>query len=432
MYGFWVLFMMEARANLLSYALLASTLVAPLAIVIYGISRGSVERALRLALIVSSLTMAALLTVFFFAPTVFSERLSNFTEDPIIALTVAVPAILLVGAAVLTWRNLTTKIRALEVSIHDIREDIRHDMSVRQKPLDDRFISAALPVGEAKSRTSKSMARRYTIKIVLAYVAFVLILVGSLYFLPMFFYDVHWLMRAVLFILVVSALSHIVYTTLPTLYRHQTASMRHGAQEELVRDPRIPVVLLRSFFDDYASLQSTSMDYERVSLEEHLGAQATELGPFIAIGSPEEKIAPIGAYRTYFEGEVWREVIPNWVEATPLIIFMVGASDGAAWEIEKIIERGALSRTIFVFPGPEHIRGAPRGDAMHQLRRSWFEQVLSHVGVDKNVAEALSSSTAFLTIPDNGSPVVVNVPTRNDLAYTVGFEISYYSLFCGR
>lgn len=171
------------------------------------------------------------------------------------------------------------------------------------------------------------------------------------------------------------------------------------------------------------------MQNERVFLEEHLAKKIGTLGPFITVGNPEEKIAPLGAYRAYFKGEDWREAIPLWISATPLIIFIVGGSGNAAWEIEKIVEGGALGKTVFVFPGSEHLHATAQRDD-HELRRSWFNQVMSDLAVQDNLAGTLCPSSAFLTFPAKGAPLVINVPTRNDLAFTISFELAYHSLFC--
>jgi hypothetical protein len=96
-------------------------------------------------------------------------------------------------------------------------------------------------------------------------------------------------------------------------------------------DQRPPILFLRSFSDDakggwrlivglILGFFSRLLDY---SLELRLAKYFMHFGPFVAVGSPNEKLSQIGAARKSFgEGE-WQDAVLTWAKSAQLISVFV-------------------------------------------------------------------------------------------------------------
>jgi len=94
-------------------------------------------------------------------------------------------------------------------------------------------------------------------------------------------------------------------------------------------DRRPPVVYLRSFDDDYA-----------VSIEEEILADILdEVGPFVAIGRPEDKLPPLGASRKYLPDGPWKPHVLNLLNRASLVVLLAGKTEGLAWEMAQCRRR---------------------------------------------------------------------------------------------
>jgi len=101
-----------------------------------------------------------------------------------------------------------------------------------------------------------------------------------------------------------------------------------SAQALLAEDNRPPVVYLRSFQDDYVTAEGTLSTPElgafggalvggmlealdlaggTVTEEEQLAEALKDVGPFVAIGKPGEKLPQLGASRMYLQDSEWRQ-----------------------------------------------------------------------------------------------------------------------------
>ena len=101
-----------------------------------------------------------------------------------------------------------------------------------------------------------------------------------------------------------------------------------SAQALLAEDNRPPVVYLRSFQDDSVTAEGTLSTPElgafggalvggmledldlaggTVTEEEQLAEALKDVGPFVAIGKPGEKLPQLGASRMYLQDSEWRQ-----------------------------------------------------------------------------------------------------------------------------
>ena len=134
------------------------------------------------------------------------------------------------------------------------------------------------------------------------------------------------------------------------------------ALELLLRDPRPPVFLLRSFQDDDLidpSFPATSQTVP-VRYESRLAAALHRLGPVIALGRPGEPEPELGAARLYVADADWQDAVRYFMERATAVVAIVGKSQGLWWEIEVAIQRVQPERLLlfFPFPAPANVRAS--------------------------------------------------------------------------
>jgi hypothetical protein len=129
--------------------------------------------------------------------------------------------------------------------------------------------------------------------------------------------------------------------------------------EARLADPRRPVLFLRSFGDDQVSLAQAKVPWLlrffdplaiAGTLEELLLREFGYLGPVLALGKPSDGLPPLGVARKYCRGETWREVVGSLMDEASLIVVGVARSEGLAWEIGALRDKGLLSKTVFILP----------------------------------------------------------------------------------
>ena len=167
------------------------------------------------------------------------------------------------------------------------------------------------------------------------------------------------------------------------LWRRSRKLAALDAQEVLKRDPRSPVIYLRSFVDDSELMQAEwdvvlktdagssaradagkeesalARAWRRYSIgwlstsgriEEGIAPEFKSIGPFVGIGAPNEPLPELGAARAYFTSETWQDAIVKWVDMARLIIKVAGPTKWIRWELDTIIDCGALSKLVILIP----------------------------------------------------------------------------------
>lgn len=143
-----------------------------------------------------------------------------------------------------------------------------------------------------------------------------------------------------------------------------------SVEEVLRKDPRPPVLYLRAFNQesqffivgykaDYGKWAKSfhaaiSKSDQKIGLtvEEYLSQDINRfLGPFIALGSPEDYIAPPGALRLYAKDEDWKAQFDTLARQASAIIVEVSKSENLRWEFEHLRSEG-LQEKLFVLTRP--------------------------------------------------------------------------------
>jgi hypothetical protein len=148
----------------------------------------------------------------------------------------------------------------------------------------------------------------------------------------------------------------------------------------LQRDERAPVLLLRSFGDDVIRMPKPwwMLRLGRArTFEEVLATELWRVGPVTAIGKPGERLPRVGAAREYVTNELWKQRVAERVEEAQLVVMVIGTTEGLAWEVQHMLERGVAPKLLLAIPPRaaaarwevfrQHLGNFPESEALHEL-----------------------------------------------------------------
>jgi hypothetical protein len=131
-----------------------------------------------------------------------------------------------------------------------------------------------------------------------------------------------------------------------------------SADEVLKIDTRKPILILRSFADE-RKLDGVHDNLlhptDRFTLEPMLTGQLAKFGPSIALHKPGKRLPFLNTATESVSSADWQEKFLSYVDKAGIIVFIVGKSRGLIWELEQVVTRGLLYRTILIIP--PHVGG---------------------------------------------------------------------------
>jgi hypothetical protein len=126
-------------------------------------------------------------------------------------------------------------------------------------------------------------------------------------------------------------------------------------EDAVKSDARLPVLYLRPFRAEGAPFvlrpagSGRSFRYEPITFEDHLGPTIGErIGPFVALGNPEDYLPHGGAVRTYADDKDWYEHFERLAGRAGCIVMQVSDSNNLKQEL-TFIRREGLQRRLFIF-----------------------------------------------------------------------------------
>jgi hypothetical protein len=133
------------------------------------------------------------------------------------------------------------------------------------------------------------------------------------------------------------------------------------ADSLLAADRRSPILFLRSFDDDekqtYGGSDTAFLDF---SLETRLSNHFSRFGPFVAIGSPKEKVPQLGAARVLLSDDKWQPRVLSWMRDARLIIMYSGTTHWVNWELRQVVKNECATRLILMMPEIKALRNSKR------------------------------------------------------------------------
>jgi len=188
----------------------------------------------------------------------------------------------------------------------------------------------------------------------------------------------------------------LAYWSWPMARRLKQASVAEARR----RDPRPPVLLLRSFHDDVLPLGSPAPrrgSDRPTTFEEVLTGQLWRRGPVIAIGRPGERIPPMGAARDYYSDAIWQTEAERMVRESQAIVMIVGITPGLGWEMRRVNDLEMLKKLALAFP-PVSTDESPR-------RWTGFLAQITGLSVATPLRDVPAEQVLFIVFPSAEEPV---------------------------
>ena len=115
-----------------------------------------------------------------------------------------------------------------------------------------------------------------------------------------------------------------------------------SAKELMAKDPRPPIIYLRSFASDRGFATPSGLE-----LQMRFGLSS--LGPTVALGRPGDRLPIIGVPRLYTSDDDWQSQVSEWLEQAALVVILAGLTEGLDWELREV-GRVVSPQRIVVIP----------------------------------------------------------------------------------
>ncbi len=110
--------------------------------------------------------------------------------------------------------------------------------------------------------------------------------------------------------------------------------------------------------------------------EERLARTLREVGPFVTVGDPTERLPLLGAARLYAADEEWQETVDELTARAGVVVLHAGESEGLAWEVRHVVALDAPERVILSLPLQAKRRQASRQERYDAFLRTSGEAFL--------------------------------------------------------
>jgi len=188
-------------------------------------------------------------------------------------------------------------------------------------------------------------------------------------------------------------------------------------------DSRAPVLFLRAFKDDQVPLKPPRLAaFGRLlelgrrpnSLDQLLLEEATPIGPVVGLGNPDDKRPPYGAARGYFDHKTWQEAVADLANNAVLIVICIDDSAGIWWEVEHLVGRRHLHKTLFLLH-PRYARASENAAILRRIAER------GRLALDPPAGEG--GSTIGFFQDRSGGTCVVRSSTFSRFAYLLTLRV---------
>ncbi len=123
----------------------------------------------------------------------------------------------------------------------------------------------------------------------------------------------------------------------------------------LESDSRPPVLFLRSFRDERISVwrnnfRNIATGNMIATLEIAIADVARKLGPFIAIGEPNERLPNLGAARLYAKDDEWQTIVQGLMDRAQVIVAVPAMAKWVRWELRQLLANKRALKSVILLP----------------------------------------------------------------------------------
>lgn len=152
-------------------------------------------------------------------------------------------------------------------------------------------------------------------------------------------------------------------------------SQNAAAGQQTAGDSPPPVVYLRSFVVDEEMGSTPGIQPE--TEEEVLALIFGRVGPFVALGRPQEELPTLGAARMYMESG-WEQAVTDLMSGARLVVLRAGETEGLLWELGRATQVLSPERLLIVVPD-----GRKSYEAFRERAQPFFPRPLPEYPVRK-------------------------------------------------
>ncbi|MGL5020210.1 MAG: hypothetical protein ACRDBP_18890 [Luteolibacter sp.] len=207
----------------------------------------------------------------------------------------------------------------------------------------------------------------------------------------------------------------------PDALSHEVKRLEAPTLQELDEaDPRPPVLLLRSFLDDGFEMESLESEHKNtnvITFEELICCEVAGWGPVVAIGQSGEKMPQLGAARAYFTNETWQGHALEMLDNSNVVLMVMGSTPSVGWELERILERGHMDKTIVILPPADQMSLAQRLLVFQGV----FER---NTGSKFELQMATGNTPLAIVFGEHGKPLTISGPFQVSPAYKDALRIA--------
>lgn len=194
--------------------------------------------------------------------------------------------------------------------------------------------------------------------------------------------------------------------------------------EVISKDDRPSVLYLRPFIQEEESfLELTSYleltkreawsyisnPFQRVTFEIFFSKEITKsIGPFIALGNPEDYATPDGAARMYMDDRGWMKQFKDLSFRAACILMEMGQSENLKWEL-KFLREDSLQEKLFIITRPRKKKWSKINFYIDRI--DYFLKGIKPVSWAQ-LAENLNRAGYFLNIADLGPGSVLTFDSK--------------------
>ncbi len=204
------------------------------------------------------------------------------------------------------------------------------------------------------------------------------------------------------------------------------------ASAVLEYDERAPVLFLRAFLQarKRAKYRVVSparfvpwhphffISWRGISFDEELGEPINStLGPFVALGDPEDYLPTRGAYKVYQGDHDWKTAFSAFLKRAGVVLVMEGVSVGLLWELREVVANLSPHQVLICIP-PRRFRS----DSKQWQRFCLY--VLAELGIECSVVDPTPG--AIVGFDDSWTPRLVSqdLGRGEDFALVLGQHFS--------
>ncbi len=206
------------------------------------------------------------------------------------------------------------------------------------------------------------------------------------------------------------------------LRRRRARASAVEAEHWRQRDPRIPILLIRSFADE--SIEQTLSDgqYPAPTSEDGLIDALWAYAPVITFGNPVERDIHAGALPLYMrdsqsDGLAWRAEFERIARQAPLIVAFVGATPSLAWELHRVAELGLKHKLVLLVPAFDD-------DAIRVRWQATIDNLEALDGKPYAGLEGVASDELIAAMPLGDRWVFVRAEARTKEVYQISLRLA--------